>query len=1405
VKMDLIIYWRFESPGRISDLMLYFHPSCQYKRTPLNPRYALNHEDFQAVLHLLEQTRERFERQGAINYWLFWHVQALVANERLEYAFQEVETLPDPQARRLLRTSILREVASKSGNWKAVIEHLEHCFEGTQDGKFLYECCHLKAYLQDWIYVADRAEILIEKVGTPGALSLAIECSHNAKRPTQCVNILSENQNLFPNSVLPDNLRHLKVWCLAQIGSITAAVTEAESLVRDYPTANNLETLMEMQFRQGDTHGLVITARHLAEHQYVLPMSLLQAAKLVQPENLRLARQLWEKAIVEPVDPEILGEVIDIGFKLSFDANDSKFRLFLQRAQILALEGKGSFKAVPIKEIIALQRNWTKRASELSQKYDRGEIPIHLVAGAGRFPRLNLFRDLLQKNATAPNPHRQMSVLIRHGSRPVQVHPLTEEFRSSCTRWRLHLDISAFLLADYLEILEPLEEHFKPLKISASFQPALAHQLLMLQSNQPSRLKLYQQALELVRRGILRELPRQLDISDISSQDLTEKMGEQWVALLEKAKTEGGYLVEFLPLDRLTDEGELQTVVLLDKDQERVINCRTLLEAIKQCNLMTDNQYRTTLADLGDQGYSDPSASLPQLNTPIFLMGRTASVLAEAKILDKICQYFQVSVDYTYLEEASLAVSTDEQRSKLMKRLTDLIERVQDGLKRCIYETIILSDSKFSQNLELEGENYLDVLTALDLFRFESQIGDAINVIWIDDRFFNQHPYHIQIITIVEVLDALLALGELSQDDYYDKILQLRKVNTRYIPVTSKEITYWLKQAPIVEGSVKETEALAVLRQYVASCLLDTRRLRLPAMAEGSVDPQNEAAFLASCLRSTEEVIVSGWLDDSVSDENAIAYANWVLVNLYTGTFGTRHLIPTTDFSNNGIELIGLDISNLYVRGIELWQEKNNSSEEQSLRQHYFTWLDWQFTKQRFKVNPKVVKTTARAIHSLIAEQSKAAQEDELKDQFARYINQQFYHDLPDSLCTEIGADLELLNWLGIKTIHSIKINALRLPAKEFWQAAESAINGREVSVTALEPQIKVNIQRVVEDTSRNFLEIKSQDGSIIQGLDDALFQLLSSNQSQRIEVLRSRRFWLDCDNEMLERAISEITSIEEPRDRFERARTWRDQSAAFFYKKLKLELSHDHQFDINDLMPPTTEGLLRHFRLPIGIINSDDFHVNLNQAAQSLISEEGLKEALERLACLPVKLPSIVLEELGKLTLENRQILLNKFADSWTSPVCKFHLIDLALGFSQEKEIKLVERLLDEIYSDTAIPHFNLFSMLLQLTNNAFSSRTDVKEWSVPIRLAMTWAHASKLQNFLDTPSLKLQEFTENLWGSVQSQVNPDRLNRNPEFWNDVLHPHQFDRIVVAVHGLASLLQDKSPEVLSQTGVSRV
>lgn len=1359
----------------------------------------------QSAFDLLNQMREKFEQQDYLDYWLYWHVQALNASGRFEEAIQEIENISDPQARRFLRTTVLQEIATESDDWQAVIEHLENCFEETEDSKFLYECCYLKAFLKDWIYVADRSEILLEKIRTPIVLMLTAKCSHRANRPAQCLKLLSENPKLFPNSILPEKLRHLKIWCLKQTGAIRTAAIEAKYLVKDYPTADNLVTLLEIQFQQGDAHDMVITARHLLEKDDVPQIKLLQAAEFIQPENLRLARQLWKKATEVSVEPEILRDVIDIGFKLSFDANDSGFRQYIHQAQLLAHEDKGSFKAVPLKEIISLQRSWTDHARELNSKYDRGQLPIHLVTEAGRFPLINLYRDLIQKNASAPNPHRQPSILIRHGGRPVQVHPLSEEFRSSCTRWRLHLDMSAFLLADYLNILELLEEHFKPLKVSAAFQPAIADQLKMLQSHQPSQLELYRQTLKLLNRGILKELPRQMDASIDSNYGLLAMMGQQWIALLEKAKNEGGYLVEFLPLQVLINEEELQPIPLSLEDQKQVINCRTLLETLKQSKVITDNQYQLALTGLESEGHLKPSALLPQLNAPIYLMGGTASVLAKAKILNKICQYFQVTVDYTYLDEARLNTSVDEQQSRLVNELIDLRERMRDGLARHIYEIVTLPDSKASQELECKNENNLDWLTAFDLFRFETQRNDDLDTIWIDDRFFNQYPHRdgIQIITILEVLDALLAVDALSQDDYYDKLLQLRKANARYIPITSEELVYWLKQAPIIDGSVRETEALAVLRQYIASCVLDTHRLQLPSISDNSRNSQGEATFLVSCLRATQDIIIAGWLDDSISNEYAVSYANWVLLNIYMGTFGTRHLTPTNDSTSNGTDSLGLDISGLYIRGIQLWQEQDSDSlEVKSLRQDYFTWLDWQLTERRFKADPEVVTTTAEYIYSLVSEQSKAHQEDEIQDQVVRYIHQQFYYDLPSSLCTEINSDQELMDWLGIKTMPSIRINTLSLPTAEFWQATEAAINGKEATITALEPGIELRIQPTTNNSTRDILEIRSKDNSIVQGIDDALFQLLHNDPSRRAEALQSQRFWLDFDNETLDKIIAEIASIQEPRERFEQAKAWREQSLAFFYKKLKLELADADVLSISTLMPPFAEGFLRYFRIDVEITSGDAFHAHLGQVAQSLITEEGLEEALERLACLPIKLPAAILEELNELSPQNRQTLLKKCADSWASPIYKFHLIDLALCFPQEEEGELVKHLLDEVYSDTAIPHFNLLSVLLQLTDNSFSFRPDIKEWSVPVRLAMTWAHASKLQNLLDIPGLKLQGFIEKLWGSVQSQVNLDKLNRNSEFWNDILHPHRFDQIVVAVHGLASLLQDKPLDVLGQTGV---
>jgi hypothetical protein len=988
-----------------------------------------------------------------------------------------------------------------------------------------------------------------------------------------------------------------------------------------------------------------------------------------------------------------------------------------------------------------------------------------------------------------------------------------------------------------LNILELLEEHFRPLQISASFQPALLRQIQLLQSHQPSRLDLYQKSLELVSKGILKELPRQID-TPIFNQYLVEKMGEYWVTLLEKAKVERGYIIEFLPLERISNNDKLQVVNLTDEDRERVIDCHSLLKTLNHQKLLTDSQYKVALQGLKDRGYLPLTSSLLERDTSIFLMDGIVDILIETKIIDKICQYFQVFVNCTYLDEARLMLGIEEQRSKLTDKLSDLIERVRDGLNRGIYETIKLPDRRLDgEEAENNRGKHLNLLSTADLLSFEPQLkNDDIDLIWIDDRCFNQflHRDGIQIITIIEVLEALFARDALSQDDYYNKLLQLRKANARYIPISGTEITYWLKQAQIIDGSLKETEELATIRQYIASCLLDSHRLQLPSISEDSINSSGEIYFPLRCLTATSDAIVAGWLDDSVSNEDAITYANWVLGNLYTGTFGTRYLTPANHASTNGNDWVAIDISGLYIRGFSLSRKTNmNSLKQQSRRQHYFDWINYQFTERHLKANPEAVKSTAKNIHFFLAETINIEREDNLQELVTRYMYDSFIDDLPNVLRTEIESDRVFMDWLGIQIMPSIKINSVSFSDVDFWKVAEIAINGQESTITALGPNRRFKIQPPVNKSSGDILEIrylrlntipfiwlllwkinfivgliflrkflKIADNSIAEIIKEPSFQLLSNDRATRENFLRSNSFWIDSDRQTLERVIGEIVSIEEPGDRIKKAYEWRDRSAAVFYKQLAIDLNEAHQFKISELVPTSMEGLIRYFRLETRITNSDDFHKHLNQAARLLIEEEGIEEALERLACLPVKLPSIFLEELSKLDPDCRQSLLRKLANSWKSPVCIFHLIDIALEFPCEEEIEIVKYLLGEIYDDAAIDRFNLFKALLQLTNNELSFRDDIKEWSVPIVLAMIWAHTSKLQNILDDPSINIAKFVEILSNILKEQVNATYIDWNSEFSHDVLNPHRFDQTILSVHGLAYLLQGKSLEVLNQAGV---
>ena len=1349
------------------------------------------------VLDLLDRNREKFEKTGNKELWLFWHIQALSINGEFDTAFQKAESCSNLSFRRSIQEGIRREKARMSGEWQEFAEYLDKSWQESRNGQYLWESCQLQASLQNWVYVADKADDLVNTVGTADALGLAAQCASQASRYEQCFQLLNKHQRLFPGGNLPLYLRRFRAYCQAKLGLISQAVAEAEDLARSQETVENLVTLIKLQRDQGNLRGVAITASRLLRHENVHPNALLQVARWLLSEDPELSRQLWQQAITATIEPEILGEVITLGYNLGLDR---EVQPFAQQARILAISGEGRFHAVEVHELLELQREWTENAASMNRKYDNAEAPIHLIAQVHRLALTSIFRVLPNENANQPNPHVQPAILIRYGARP-----FPQEFADSSNQWRLHLDISAFLLAAHLGILDIVERRFSPIRISATLPIALLQECEYFLQHQPSRLTNHREIIRLYQSGQLQE-PSPSPTGEFN--ELIEQLGEQSTLLLEQARTNNGFVVEFLPLARLDNNGVQHPVTLDEADQQRMINCRALVEVLKKEGILSSHSYETALSNLGDQRYQDLPPKLPARNDLIFVNSELANLLAGSDLLVRVCRHFRVFVTHDCIREGQAAINAYEHSSEVIRWLRGLIQRVSTGLEQGNYEAIAVANPDSEQELELLHTWKENGLTVYDLFRYTPQPGD---VIWIDDRFFSKYPYRdniLPIIGVLEILEVLRVKGDLSETSYYKKILQLRAGNIRYIPITSKEIIYHLKQAQIQNRRIQETEELTVMRRYVASCLLDLHRLQRPPMPESSPSPDGEMMFVFECFRATQDSIGEIWLDTNVSEEIAIAYSDWILENLYTGTFGVRHLLPNVDLNNDALDFISQDISTLYFQGLKFWEiEINDIHETPNRRQQYFEWLEQRIIERRFRANPELSTSVAQLIKNIILYLGREQEKDESLQDLNQRMLQQFYRDLPEVLKDELNTDPELMAYLQIQMVDSINLTLpdsptpLVFPALEFLPAIAEAINGQDSIITALQPQTAFKIQAVQSNSSIQLRFINEAESTIYVWRDDVML-LVSDNPNVREQVLRSHHFWFDCGHSTFERVISEILSTTDLRKRIDQTNDWRNQSAANFYLSLEHKLAQDHAFTVDDLIPPSGAGLLRHFHLEQSALENLHFHQKLSKAAQSLLETEGIEICLERLSCFPVKLPIEVKEAFNQLSPSEKIALLERMTSQLVSPICKLHIIDLAL--KSHDTYHLVNSLFEEIFSDRGELQFRLFKVILNILSQEFSYWHETKIWLPSIRLAMIWVHASKLYNLLYDESVMLEQFIQGLEEHRQSrQISADIIDRTPEFWNDILHPFRINRITLVVHGLASILSEQDTEVITEIGIA--
>ncbi|MBA2712652.1 MAG: hypothetical protein H0U55_03735, partial [Rubrobacteraceae bacterium] len=714
--------------------------------------------------------------------------------------------------------------------------------------------------------------------------------------------------------------------------------------------------------------------------------------------------------------------------------------------------------------------------------------------------------------------------------------------------------------------------------------------------------------------------------------------------------------------------------------------------------------------------------------------------------------------------------------------LNGLIDRLRSGVEDGTYE-IIPVPPREGEDPEIVGPSRLDLRCLETLFLFEAEEGD---VIWVDDRMATGYPAKgsVPIVGVVEVLQALVGVGELDPGEYYAKLERLRAANAWYLPVQQDELLYHLRRTEAGDTGVAESRPLRTLRRYVAACLARSDDLQRPPMPDGSPNPLGELEFVVGLNRAASGALVEIWKADEEEHKQRIR-SEWLLANLYLDLPALAHLTWSQTAEQDDRYRLAVELAGLEVQAMQLdWR---GSGDAPSPRREYLDWLHERVLSKRFGADPDLVPRVADSLKEYFTDMRENIEGQE-QARAAGLLLRLFLRDLPEPLQEELGSDAELAGIMGIEHTTVATIGDVPFIRDEFCRAAGEAVNGREVKISRIDQDSEVTFASLEDHDGKVGMRLVLPNGGEDMIVADDVLAMLSESVAEREAALSRNRAWFDCPDNEFEHAVAEIASGESPQRRLDEAESWRSSSPAVFYANLHAQLSQYRALKLSELRPPNGGALARHLRLPPDVGQGQGFVDALDAAADELIEEEGLFATIERLAGLPVSLPTSVIEAVASLSVTERCSLFRRLLRVPGSPASKMHIIRLVIRFSDDTQAyyRLARRIGARLFGAREAEEFEAFTAVLKWVNDDFDLWPDARSWTAPVRLAMVWTHTHRLFAILVSTGATTSWIRETFARTGGHQMTSEVFDRDPDYWLDVVHPRRIDRSAFLLAGLS-------------------
>src|SRR5262249_1488636 len=145
--------------------------------------------------------------------------------------------------------------------------------------------------------------------------------------------------------------------------------------------------------------------------------------------------------------------------------------------------------------------------------------------------------------------------------------------------------------------------------------------------------------------------------------------------------------------------------------------------------------------------------------------------------------------------------------------------------------------------------------------------------------------------------------------------------------------------------------------------------------------------------------------------------------------------------------------------------------------------------------------------------------------------------------------------------------------------------------------------------------------------------------------------------------AVVEILAIEDPAVRIERVNQYKGRSGAIYYAGLREGIRSRGEFQFDDMLPKSADGLLAHYRISQAGASERPISEVLRSSAQTLMREVGLAAAFQRLSHFAVRMPDSIFEAVRRSNPNEIRSLLHGLLAESSSPLSTLHLVRLLLS----------------------------------------------------------------------------------------------------------------------------------------------